>query len=589
MDLNRTQRLSCLAALPFMMLVACKGSSPLSDAEVDILARYELTFSSPRLARCVAHLLRDRGVQSLDEIREISCTADSRSIYGYGPDILNDENRDEQGNLLSAVQDVSGLEKFKQLEVLSLKENLIRSIDLSELRNLRRLDLSTNLIESLDLRNNTKLEYLNLSENPMTSVNVQGLSALQYLDLTGGSSVLDSESVHSMGHPELIGVNFSNFDGKVSLAGLEDLTSLSELKIASRPQTVEEFSPLHALVSVDLGYSGYGFLDFSHNEDLKQVEARGNVLDGIELSNSAVLDLLSVSYSNFGTIEHLLRQTKTLAIIGSTINDTGHLDLTNPDNVVESLTISSSGISSIEIRAQAHLKHLNVANNLLSSVDISGAPNLQSLDVARNGLIETLVPVPAGAEVHGALKELLAYENRFADIDVGRLPNLTRLSIDRNTAIKEIDLTDNSKLTRLDARLLENLETISFPEVSVLMRVNLAGGSLNSLDITQQTELQFLNVDDNGLTELDISSNTKLRELRLRNNNLSMLDASAQADSGSGSFLGLCGNDSFLAGDVAMLVDAFELVSLPAHLGDTGSAECVLVKAGSNGIVPSAE
>ena len=77
-----------------------------------------------------------------------------------------------------------GIEKLTNLKVIRLKNNQIKSIDLSKNKVLEDLDLSGNQITSINLSKNTALTNLNLSDNQITSVDLSKNTFLENLNLS---------------------------------------------------------------------------------------------------------------------------------------------------------------------------------------------------------------------------------------------------------------------------------------------------------------------------------------------------------------------------------------------------------------------
>ena len=120
--------------------------------------------------------------------------------------------------------------------------------------------------------------------------------------------------------------------------------------------------------------------------------------------------------------------------------------------------------------------------------------------------------------------------NNFTDLDLSSNTELTELYCHHNT-LKTIDLTKNSKLIKLDC-VDTKLEKLLLPENNVityidcqyndlseldvsqckkLIKLNCCtNGKLTTLDVTNNTELEFLDVWGDALTSLDLSKNTKL-------------------------------------------------------------------------------
>lgn len=98
------------------------------------------------------------------------------------------------------IEDLTGLEAFRNLTEFTCYYNRIKSIDVSELKELRYLWCSDNQITDLDVSQNLKLEFLYCYSNPLGEVDVSMLSALERFSC-GGNGLNSLDVTHN---PNLI-------------------------------------------------------------------------------------------------------------------------------------------------------------------------------------------------------------------------------------------------------------------------------------------------------------------------------------------------------------------------------------------------
>ncbi|HTF82697.1 MAG TPA: leucine-rich repeat domain-containing protein [Cytophagales bacterium] len=79
------------------------------------------------------------------------------------------------------IQDLTGIESFKNLRHLNCGSNQISTIDLSANTKLGHLDCSFNELTSLDVSKNLSLVYLDCGVNPLNAINVSKNTALEEL------------------------------------------------------------------------------------------------------------------------------------------------------------------------------------------------------------------------------------------------------------------------------------------------------------------------------------------------------------------------------------------------------------------------
>ncbi|WP_438710626.1 T9SS type A sorting domain-containing protein [Aquimarina muelleri] len=83
---------------------------------------------------------------------------------------------------LQGVTNLTGINAFKNLETLSLPENDLVTLDLSNNTKLISLNCYYNLLEQINITNCNRLLSLNLSDNFLTGLDISGINDLQSLD-----------------------------------------------------------------------------------------------------------------------------------------------------------------------------------------------------------------------------------------------------------------------------------------------------------------------------------------------------------------------------------------------------------------------
>ncbi|GGX19692.1 T9SS type A sorting domain-containing protein [Aquimarina muelleri] len=83
---------------------------------------------------------------------------------------------------LQGVTNLTGIEAFTNLEILSIPENDLVTLDLSSNTKLISLNCYYNLLEQINITNCNQLLSLNLSDNFLTGLDISGINDLQSLD-----------------------------------------------------------------------------------------------------------------------------------------------------------------------------------------------------------------------------------------------------------------------------------------------------------------------------------------------------------------------------------------------------------------------
>lgn len=124
-----------------------------------------------------------------------------------------------------------------------------------------------------------------------------------------------------------------------------------------------------------------------------------------------------------------------------------------------------------------------------------------------------------GLEYFRNLESLNCSENDLTALVLEDFPALTSLTCNENASLETLDLSNNPQLQVLhvlggdlaDADLSHN------PKLDMLLWNHTR---IETLDLSNQTELTYLNCTDNQLTSLDLSANSKLETLYAGKNRL---------------------------------------------------------------------
>ena len=217
------------------------------------------------------------------------------------------------------ISDLTGIEAFAALENLTLDNNNLSTINITQNSNLLSLSLLDNNLSQIDISQNMSLSNLRLDQNNLTSIDLSNNSALEVLNLGGNQ------------------LNTINTNSN---------TLLEELY---------------------LGNNSISSLDLSTNSALKILVIFDNQFTDLTITNKPVLELIIASgntiattaFTNTPNLNTILLQDNVLTSIdASTLPSLGTLRLTN-----NSLT------------------SLNVKNPALTNLSADGNPQLTCIEV----------------------------------------------------------------------------------------------------------------------------------------------------------------------------------------------------------------
>ena len=277
------------------------------------------------------------------------------------------------------VSDVTGIEKFTNLKMLSIsckpgtKVELKNNLELEELsissenyKSNIEVDIrdNTNLqtlyagaVKDLDISQNTNLKKLGISNGDIKTLDLSKNTMLEDVSYSGYTTRLESINVKGLKNLKKLHVFVEA--GDFDTVDLSDASELEELEIGAYNKNVKT-------------------LDISHNTKLKILDVISTQIKTVDLSKLPLLQELCCNFE-------------------------GSLDLSqNPE---------------LEKVNCGDLQELNVTKNTkLKSLSIDGE-NLKSLDLSHNTKLESLYIGPTGFDYDDVTKSVL-------DLDIRNIPSL---------------------------------------------------------------------------------------------------------------------------------------------------------------------
>ncbi|GAA4955643.1 hypothetical protein GCM10023314_31740 [Algibacter agarivorans] len=487
----------------------------------------------------------------------------------------------------NTIDNLTGIEDFKDLEILDCSDNRLNTLNVSSNGNLTNINCSNNILPSLDLSANTPLLVLNCS------------AQMPFVDTQDASNNYTFDTLNVTSNTVLTILNCSNnalaqldISNNVQLSDLNCSTNQIEaLNVTSNTLLTSLLCNNNNLFTLNMK-NGQNpnliNLDAQNNSDLACIETdTGIVPGGVTWAKDA-----TAAYNvNCGT--YVPDDNFEQALIDLGIDTVGALDnfvLTSDINTLISLDVSSEDISDLTgIEAFIALQDFNCSSNALTSLNLNSNTALtdlncsnnqiENLDVTLNTLLTSL------ACDNNALFKLNiknGTNNTLATFNATNNASLFCINVDdaiigsisgswqkdgiasyngdcdgsRFTAIPDnffeqalIDLgldsgpLDNQVLTAniehvlslvINDKKIQDLSGIK--GFSLLKELDCSGNSLNTLDVSGIVNLEELNcnsnylltndtADTNGL--LDITGTVSLKKLFCASNNMSKLDMSA--------------------------------------------------------------
>ena len=244
------------------------------------------------------------------------------------------------------------------------------------------------------------------------------------------------------------------------LNGIEFFPNLKELNFANNQVKVIDLSKNKELTVLNCSENIIESLDLSENKKLEKLNCSGNQLRELNLDNN--LSLLELSCSK---------------------QELKNFDVSKLKNLV-SLTCETCRLEELNLRENTKLSILNCAWNNFTELDLSS---------------------------NTELTELYCYANTLKTLDLTKNLKLKKI-FSGDAQLEKLLLPENNEITEINLES-NNLTEIDLSQCKKLTRLNCCrNGKLTTLDLTNNTELEYLDCWGDALTSLDLSKNTKLTD-----------------------------------------------------------------------------
>ncbi|WP_163411328.1 leucine-rich repeat domain-containing protein [Flavobacterium ajazii] len=399
----------------------------------------------------------------------------------------------------SSITDLTGIQDFVALSILSCGNNRITSLDLSKNTALTSLNCYGNQLTSLNLSANFSLKYLYCYSNKITSLDVSKNIALTSLNCRGNAiKSLDLSKNAALTSLDCAGNLLTYLNIKNSKN-----TSLSKYSLYLGGNV--------ALSCITVDDAAFSNQNWSTNKDFTAIYS-------------------SYDCSSITQIPDTKFEEKLIALGIDTDGKNG-LVLNSSITSLTTLNVSNSSITDLEgLEGFIALKTLNCSNNLLSGIDISKNPALTSLDCSGNTTL-TCIQV---ADINVAKTNITTTQDAKDKFNLDCRPytlipdsrfEAKLISLGYDTAVD--GKVETKKINRIKSLNISNASITDLTGIQdfiALTYLDCGYNQLTNLDVSKNTALSTLICRSNKLTSIDISKNIALTSLSLTNNQLTGLN-----------------------------------------------------------------
>ncbi len=473
----------------------------------------------------------------------------------------------------SKISDLTGIQDFKKIEILSCSLNNINHIDVSQNIFLKRFYCNYNKISELDISKNKAIYDFDCSNNNLLNLNIANgnngnfnnvanfhlnsnfnnnpnLQCIYVDNEKYANNYLlgckDKTAIYSRSCGEYVEILDSNFENKLISLGIDkdgfngkilklDVIKVTDLDISS--SNIIDVGPLEYFTSLKS-------LNCSGNLIVKLVTESNRLLTSLNCSNTRieVLDFSkNILLTDLNCSNNII---KTLVVKNGTNSNVKNIDLKNNPNLtcieVDDVNYSNLNWSNSKDTNSNYSSSCNCYTNIPNSnfedklialkIDKDGRNNKVAISsvvsVTDLDLSHCLITNYTGIESFINL-EYFKSENNSTEFNNHENINIyyntiTTLDISKNILLKRINLSSN------------NLIGLDISKNSMLQTIDCVNCKLTSLDVSKNNLLEYLLLDGNKLESLNLSNCTnlkifqgygnKLTYLNLKNGNNSKID-----------------------------------------------------------------
>lgn len=284
-----------------------------------VFSMFLIAFASYNVNKLFANLSGDEAPvnTAFDDINFYKCVVDNYNSYSnnktedkeYTDNLSDDDLNSIERFFCNSknVNSIKGIEKLKNITILSMTGNNITSIDLSENKLLDKVLLSRNKINFINISNNSALTTISLGYNELSSLDVSNNINLSILDLKNNN------------------LKTLNVDNNINIKNLMiSFNDISELNVDKLPLLEKLLIDNTKIVNINL----------NENTKLKELDISKTPMAYLDISKN-------LNLSTFALLDTALAQNIPTMGIGDTHTIVNNIKVPDGYNVDYSITDSS--------------------------------------------------------------------------------------------------------------------------------------------------------------------------------------------------------------------------------------------------------
>ena len=422
-------------------------------------------------------------LKSMPELSQLAIGDGALRIWSYGNNgIGTGGGNTTSGNKISKLNLISNPE----LVELYGGNNLLTELNLSNNSKLKILKVGNNRLEKIDLVNNSNIESLSIDSNDLKEISLPNANLLTQIRqkykvnfLQIGNGVMDINNNYNLYFKDKIVLNVEttsdNIDEKLGLINLtakiyQNETEVDgiledgatyDIKILNDANEVIYETKLEYYINANFNdQKFYACIVDSYNKSNNTEYIYSDILtfDQLELIES--IKCMQYGIYDITGIEHLVG-LKNIELLYENVYNADF----SYNTELESISIVSSVLQTINVQNNYKLKGLNLYSNKMKTLNVNNNVMLEDLNVRFNDLYELDVTA------NTLLTKLSCSDNELETMDLSKNVLLENLDIGTNNLI-DINLANNNLIKRLDVRSNE-IKNIDLKHMSQLENVYL--------------------------------------------------------------------------------------------------------------------
>ncbi|MHC1702540.1 MAG: T9SS type A sorting domain-containing protein [Tenuifilaceae bacterium] len=424
-------------------------------------------------------------------------------------------------NLLTSLN----LNNCSALEKISFTTNKLTSIDLSTNVNIINISGGSNLLTTLNLTNNTKLNDLYCTENQLTSITFPTSTELSEIRCQNNLIT----SINLSGLPNLWIINIDN--NKLTSLDVSNKTILQfiycrnnliqDINVTGCTSlgTLECAGNKLLFTTLPVGKPEWGTYNYNPQAKFPLPKKDYAINESIDLSSQLTANSVNTIYTwktkGGQTLTSGVNYTASNGVFTflSGNSDSLYCEMTN--TTLPALTLNTTAIA-VPLPAPLVIMTTTTAIGSTFSFTIRATTNDTPVQVDwGDGTVTNHNVITSNTLISGTLKSntIKLYGANINYIDL-QSRNLTSIDVTNNTVLQYLFLMYNQ------------LASIDVTKNIALVRLNINENVIPSIDLTKNVALLYLECYKNSLSNLDLTQNILLKEVYCGTNQLTTIDLS---------------------------------------------------------------